>query len=182
MQNKLDKPGNLPGKSSTASREAREQATEYDSLFRPTPLELDDGSIIKIPPHPDFGMLDDEQMGEYEELLFDVETYDREDDVVIPEQRLDNGRVLPAEVKRGELKRPYRKDGQLVKPPYSVRVVMAALGDSEYKRLREGGRSAADVWRIWGQQGLDVRARQEVDSKSSGGDVALASVPEADSQ
>ena len=113
MQKKvLDEPGDLPGKSATAAREAREQAEAYESVFAPTPLELDDGTVLQIPPHPDFGMLDDEQMGEYEELLFEVEGYDHEDD--LPEQHLDSGITLPGE--RGALKRPYRKDGALVKP------------------------------------------------------------------
>ena len=179
MQKKvLDEPGDLPGKSATAAREAREQAQAYESVFTPTPLELDDGTVLQIPPHPDFGMLDDEQMGEYEELLFEVEGYDREDD--LPEQHLDSGLILPGE--RGALKRPYRKDGALVKPPHSVRVVRAALGDTEYKRLREGGKSAADVWRIWGKQGLQIRERQAADSKSDGGALAVAPIPEADRQ
>lgn len=178
----LDEPGDLPGKAPHAGREAYEQALEYESVFACTPIELDDGSTMSIPPHPDFGMLDDEQMTEYEELLFEKETYDREPDVVMPEQTLPSGITLPAETKRGALKAPYRIEGQLVKPAYASRVVRAALGETAYKRLREGGRSSADVWRIWGRQGLEVKARQERDSKSDGSGVAVAPVPAPDRQ
>jgi hypothetical protein len=176
-------PRNIPTASPDAAAEAREQADAYDSLFASHELELEGGDTITIPPHPDFGMLDDEQLEAYEELLFEVDTeYDREESIYIPEQRLDNGVVLPASEQPGQLKRPYRKEGVLVKPPHSVRVVKAALGEAEYKRLRDGGRSAADVWKIWGKQGMEVQERQSADPKSKGGTVDLAAVPEADSQ
>lgn len=179
---------NLPHTSPNAARQAREQAEAYDSIFADTELTLTDGSTIKIPPHPDLGMLDDERIEAYEELLMEVESYDREDDIYIPEQRLkdpetgrETGVVLPADTQRGVLKRPYRKNGELLKPPHSVRVVQVVLGEDEYKRLRDGGFSARDVWRIWGQQGLDLRQRQDGDSKSNGGPVGLASISAANS-
>lgn len=164
--------------------EARTQAEAYDSLFANRELALNDGTVMSIPPHPDFGMLDDERTEAYEELLFEVDTiYDREPDIYIPEQRLrdpetgnETGRVIPEETVRGALKRPFRINGELVKPPYSIRVVQAALGELEYKRLKEGGRSAADVWKIWGQQGLEVKERQALDSKSNGSPVDVAPV------
>lgn len=180
---------NLPHTSSKAAREAREQAEAYDSLLADTELTLEDGSTIKIPPHPDLGMLDDDRMEAYEELMIEVESYDREPDMFIPEQRLrdpetgkETGVVLPADTREGALKRPYRKDGQLIKPPHSVKVVQAVLGEIEYKRLREGGYSAKDVWRIWGRQGLDLKERQAADPKSDGGSVDLAAVPASDSE
>jgi hypothetical protein len=95
-----------------------------------------------------------------------MESYDREPDIFIPEQRLkdsngnETGVVLPSDTQQGALKHPYRKDRVLIKPPHSVRVVKAALGETDFKRLREGGRSAADVWKIWGAQGLEVKQRQ----------------------
>jgi hypothetical protein len=181
-----DLPTKLP--SAMPASDAREQAEAYDSMFADTPLTLDDGRVIQIPPHPDFGMLDDEQMTEYEELRFEVESYDREPDIFIPEQRLrgengqETGVVLPAETQPGALKRPFRKDGVLIKPAYSVRAVQAALGEQKYKLLREGGCNAADVWKIWGKQGLIARERQFRGSEADAGPVDLASVPKADSQ
>lgn len=188
-----DKPvRNLPHTAPNAGDQAREQASAYDSLFADTPLKLDNGDTINIPPHPDLSMLSDEAMEAYEELQFEMESYDREDDIFIPEQRLkdsnghETGVVLPASTSKGALKRPYRKtdaDGvsRLVKPPHSVKVAQIALGEAEYKRLIDGGRSSADVWRIWGTQATELRKRQEDDSKSDGGALALEAVSEADS-
>lgn len=185
---------NLPNTSNKAAREAREQAEAYDSMLADIELTLDDGSTIKIPPHPDLGMLDDERMEAYEALIYETESYDREEDIFIPEQRLrdpetgkETGVVLPSDTRKGALKRPYRKtdkDGntQLITPPHSVQVVQTCLGELEYKRLCEGGYSAKDVWRIWGRQGLELRERQSNDPKSAGSGVDLATVPTTDSE
>lgn len=181
-----NKPRNLPHTAPDAGVQAREQATAYDSVFADTPLELSDGTFINIPPHPDLGMLSDEAMEAYEELQFEMESYDREEDIIIPEQRLkdsegnETGVVLPGSVQQGPLKRPHRKDGVLIKPPYSVRVARIALGEDGYKRLTEGGKSSADVWRIWGAQATELRKRQDEDSKSDGGSLAVEAVPETD--
>lgn len=177
---------NLPHTDPNAGAQAREQANAYDSVFADTPIELKDGSVVLVPPHPDLAMLSDEAMEAYEELQFEMESYDREEDIHIPEQRLkdsdgnETGVVLPASTSRGALKRPYRKDGKLVKPPYSVRVARIALGEAEYKRLVEGGRSSADVWRVWGTQAAELRKRANDDSKSDAGALAVEAVSEAD--
>ena len=179
---------NLPHTSSNAAQEARRQAEEYNAIVADTDLELCDGTVLKIPPHPDLGFLDDDRLGEYEELLVEVEGYDREPDIFIPEQKLldpntgkETGVVLPAETRPGALKRPFRKDQQLIKPPHSVRVVITALGEENYKLLRAGGKSAADVWRIWGRQGLLIQERAAFRSSIPGGPVALETVSAADS-
>lgn len=185
---------NLPHTAPNAGSQAREQAKAYDSLLADTELALDDGTIMNIPPHPDLGMLDDDRMEAYEELLMEVETYDREDDIFIPEQRLkdpqtgkENGVVIPASTQQGMLKRPFRKtdeDGvtHRVTPAHSIRVVQAVLGDTAYKQLRAGGRSAKDVWRLWSEQGLELRQRQAGDPKSNGSPVDLAAVSTTDSE
>ena len=179
---------NLPHTASDAGRQAREQAEAYDSLFADIEMELDDGTTISIPPHPDLGMLDDDAMEQYEELQFEMESYDREEDIFIPEQRLkdsegnENGVVLPATTSLGALKRPYRKNGELVKPPHSVRVARIALGEEGYKRLVAGGRSAGDVWRAWAKQAAELRDREASDSKSEGSSVDLEAVPSSNSK
>lgn len=178
-----DKVRNLPHTAANAGDQAREQGGEYDSLFADTPLELSDGSFVQVPPHPDLGMLSDEAMEAYEELQFEMESYDREEELHIPEQRLkdsdgnETGVVLPSTTVPGALKRPYRKDGELIKPPHSVRTAKIALGELEYARLVNGGRAAGDVWRIWAKQAAELRDREAEDSKSEGSPVALASVP-----
>ena len=163
-----------------AARRARDQAAAYDSVFAATPLELtfSDGSteIVEIPPHPNLSMLDDERQEAYEELMFEAESFDREPDIYIPEQTLESGVVLPAETRKGRVLQPYRKDGELVKPPHSVRVVQACLGDDNYAKLRRAGKNAADVWRIWNQQGLDLANRSDVDPKSNGRAGSLVSL------
>jgi hypothetical protein len=146
---------------------AREQADAYDSMFSSIPLELSDGSILELPPHPNLGMLDDEQQEAYEELMFEMESYDREPDIIFKEQTLPSGTIVPQEVRRGELKTPYRKDGALVKPPHRTRVVQVALGEKAYARLLEGGKGAVDVWRCWHEQMMRITERQASDSKSN---------------
>jgi hypothetical protein len=176
---------NLPHTAPNAGAQAREQADAYDSLFADIQMELNDGTTISIPPHPDLGMLDDEAMEQYEELQFEMESYDREEDIHIPEQRLkdadgnENGVVLPATTSLGALKRPYRKNGELIKPPHSVRVARIALGEAGYQRLIAGGKSAGDVWRAWAKQAAELRDREAADSKSEGSSVDLAAVPPA---
>ncbi len=159
-----------------AGRKAREQAKAYEGVFAPVPLELEDGSTVDIPPHPNLRMLDDDRQEAYEELIFETESYDRAPDTVFPEQTLASGVVVPAETRKGNLLEPFRKDGVLVKPPHSVRIVQAALGEDVYKQLRDGGCSAADVWRIWNRQGLEIAERRDADPKSNGGPVDLAAL------
>lgn len=162
--------------------EAREQAKAYNSLFANQKIILDDGTELEIPPHPDFQMLDDDRQEAFEELLFEVESYDREPDIFIPEHFRkdrdgnDTGPLQPAETIRGRLLNPLRKDGVLMKPPLVVRKVIAAIGEAKYAQLKAGGRCAADVWRVWSVQGMEVRARQAIDSKSNGSSVDMVSV------
>jgi len=159
-------------------RRAREQAAQYNGVFANVALELSDGTTIDIPPHPNLRMLDDERQADYEELLFEIETqYDRAPDTYFPEQHLESGVVLPSETRKGAILEPYRKEGQLIKPPHSVRVVQVALGMDIYNQLRAGGKSSADVWRIWNEQGLVIADRAERDSKSNGSASPMATIP-----
>ena len=170
----------MPQPSSNARR-AREQASAYDSVFAPTPLTLkyEDGSTetITIPPHPNLRMLDDDRMEAYERLLFEVESYDRDPDVYIPETTLESGVILPAETRRGKPLEPYRVDGELVTPPHSVKIVQVALGEETYAKLRRAGMNAADIWRIWNEQGMTLAERAEQDAKSNGRTRGMGVVP-----
>lgn len=177
--------------SETSAAEAVEQAEEYDSIFAPMPLELDNGEILMIPPHPDYGMLDDDSLEAYDELKFRVDTeYEREPDTYVPEQTVeDNGQTLtiPAETIRGALRIPYRirdENGrvQLVKPPHQIQVVRIALGAEGFARLKAGGKNASDVFALWSKRSIEIRNRALRDSKSAGVPVDLAAVPEATDQ
>lgn len=169
-----------------AARKAREQAAAHQSTFAPTVMTLHytDGSTedIEIPPHPNLGMLDEDKLEAYRDLIFEADTsYDRHPDVILPEQRLENGIVIPQETRRGNLIWPYQitgEDGkpQRVKPEWEPRVVAAVLGDEVYGKLKaavktvwpdgEGHGGHADVWRIWQERSLELAERRDADPKS----------------
>ena len=88
-----------------------------------------------------------------------------------------SGVILPAETRKGKLLEPYRQDGERVRPPHSVKVVQVALGEDVYAKLRRAGMCAADIWRIWNQQGMDLAERAEQDAKSNGSTRRMASFP-----
>lgn len=184
---------NLQTTAADAAKQAREQAEAYGSIFAPTLIDVDGEDPISIPPHPDFGMLDDQNMEDYEDLQFERESYDRAEDIFIPEQRLrdpktglESGVVLPAQTRKGDLLVPFRKTTidpetnepvtALVRPPHSVKVVQAAVGEKEYQRLVNAGKQASDVWRIWAVQAEEVAIRRRWDAKSSGSPVDVAPV------
>lgn len=155
--------------------QAAEQADAYKGVFAPRHLRFDDGSTMTIPPHPSLRMFDEERLAAYDELLFEVESYDRGPDLFIPEQkstdRNGNEIVLPPETKKGPVLTPHRKKGKLITPPWEARVVIAVLGQQKYDLLRsktiDGERAgAADVWRAWSEQRVDISERQRTDSKS----------------
>jgi hypothetical protein len=181
-------PTNLSTTSPTAAAEARQQAAQWSSPWSPITVTFDSGKVVELPPHPALSILDDDQLEAYEAVLFETESFDRHPDVYIPEQKAKdsagNEITLPAQTQRGALMYPHRKGGALM-GPQTVRIVKAVLGADEYTKLRgekiDGRRfSAGEVYRLWNQQQqrLDERARD--DSKSVGGDLDMASVPEAD--
>lgn len=193
-----DKPKDLPTKPETAAADAREMAQQYDSIFEPTPLKLDDGKTIEIPPHPNLRMLDPDEQAAYDQLLFDLKSYDREPDVEVPAQKVYDKNTnqlittIPASTRPGPLIVPHQKTDEngntvLITPSWEERTVRAALGKKKYEQLRAGtikGRPGTprDVWNHWNKQNLAVTKRADEDDKSSGGTVDLAPVPEADSE
>lgn len=194
-----EQPTKLPTSSPEAPAQARAQAAEYGGLFAPSILRLDDGTELIVPPHPSLQMFDDEAQAELDQLHLELDTeYERHPDIQVPEQTIYDKKtgqvitVLPATTQRGGLIEPYRKrlpDGsyQLMNPPYKVRVAQIALGERQYALLRNGTidghqGSAADVWRIWNEQGVKVAEREKADSKSEAGAVDLEAVPTPDSE
>lgn len=185
-----------PDPNTDAGAKAAEQATAYNNdIFAIKDLRLDDGTIIKVPPHPTLRLLDDDALFALDQLEFELESYDRHPDIYVPEQkgkdRNGDEITLPAEVKPGAVKIPYRKTDpetgktKLLNPPYEVQIVAIAIGKSAYAKLRAGeinGRkgSAADVLRIWNARTTELEGRRESDSKSDGGADVLEDVATPD--
>jgi len=173
---------------------AAEQAKAYQSPFAPRELALDDGTVIEVPPHPNLRMLDDDALAEWDQLWFDLESYDHHE-VALPERTVtdkDGTEMgLPAETKQGGRKVPYRRtdpDGKvtLLDPPYEVRVAQIALGE-DYAVLRAGkvnGRrgAARHVWAVWNAQSMDLTERQAAAPKSVNRADGVEAVAEADRQ
>jgi hypothetical protein len=180
-----------PNVNADAGRHATDQATEYDaSIFAWTTLRFDDGSSMQIPPQPSLRQLDDDCLAEYDRLMVEAESYDRED-IELPERTIKddegNEMTLPAETKKGPYRQPYHKGGVLLSPPFEVQEVKAAIGPEQYELLRSktiNGRraGAGDVRRIWNESGLRLMERQKRDSKSSDSTGDLAPVAAPDSQ
>ena len=184
----------IPGLDNAGAR-AAEQAQEYGGIFAPTHLILDDGTRITIPPHPVLRLLDDDILAELDELDFALESYDRHPDVYIPEQkgkdRNGDEITLPAEVRQGALKVPYRKTDPktgktvLMSPPFDVQQIKIILGEQAYAALRAGTingerGSVAHVKAVWRKQGKAIERRQADDSKSVDSPEVLADVAPAD--
>lgn len=117
---------------------------------------------------PQRGLLDDDQAERLAELELETETWDREEDIV-----LSNGTTV-----KGALKRPYRKDGKLVKPSYPVRVACAIWGKEKYERYKAAGGRAADVTAALALMDQRVQEREQDDSKSVGSNRPSADVSE----
>jgi len=115
---------------------------------------------------PQRGLLDDDQAERLAELELETETWDREDDVT-----LSTGSVV-----RGALKRPYRKNGKLIKPAYPVRVAIALWGEEKYARYKAAGGRSADVTAALALMDQRVQEREQDDSKSVGRDSSSEAV------
>jgi hypothetical protein len=162
-------------------REAREQAAEATGFLASIEIEVN-GEVFEIPQR---GLMDDEQRDALNEVELETESWDRNPDVEIPEQRLkdkegNETEVIPPRTIRGGLKIPYRKGENLIKPAYPVRVAVAVLGEEGYKRFKAGGGRASDVTAILAQLDKKVEKRESFRSESAGGDSDMAAVADGD--
>lgn len=160
-----------------ATREAKEQAAEYFGFAAGVSIKLDNGKVFEIP-NP--SLLDDDQQERYEELQFLLEQCDREDDIVIPARTLADGEEVAERTIKGDLKQPYRIDGNLLKPNYNARIGIVAFGEEGYKEFKASGGSGAQIALEWARMNKEFADRAEADSKSEGGDGSVAAVPAGD--
>jgi len=132
--------------------EARQQAAESQGFAASLEIKAGD-EVFEVPQR---GLLDDDQAERLAELELETESWDHGPDVT-----LSDGTVIP-----GQLLRPYRKNGKLVKPAYPVRVAVALWGEEKYARYKAAGGRAADVTAALAQLDKRVEERAGDDSKS----------------
>lgn len=159
-------------RSAVSTQEAKEQAAEYFGFAASVYVRGKSGEVWEIP-NP--GLLDDDQQERWEELQFLLEDCDRKPDIEVPERTLDDGTVIPARTIPGDLKTPYRINGELLKPSYNVRLAMALFGD-EYEDFKADGGSGNQVALEWARMNREYMERVEADSKSDGGASSVEAV------
>lgn len=158
-----------------SNEEAKQQAADYFGFTAGVKIQA--GNEVFEIPNP--GLLDDEQQERWEEFQFELEACDREPDIEIPEKILEDDTVIPAATIPGEVKRPYRINGVLLKPTYNVRLAQVLFGD-RYEAFKEAGGSGSQVALIWAQMNAEFQKRVESDSKSAGSDSAVEGISEGD--
>jgi hypothetical protein len=146
-------------------KEAREQAAEATGFLASIIIKAGDKEYEV----PQRGLLDDDQADRMAELELETESWDR-DEIDIPEMKDAQGNVIrPARTDR-PLKRPYRKNGKLVKPSYAIRVAQALWGEQTYKEYQAAGGRATDVTAALAMLDKRAQEREAADPKSMASD------------
>ena len=164
--------------------EAREQAAEYFGFAASEYIKVG-GEQFEIP-NP--GLMDDEQLERYEELQDSLRHFDHDE---IERRSAITGEVivhpvtgLPVVDK--VLIEPHRKGGELVRPPYAVRLAIALWGQDGYDRYVEKCKAAGEkpnsaiipvVWRKMQRQFSERLAQDSKSADRADGDEA---VPDGD--
>lgn len=151
-------------------KEAREQAAEATGFTASIEIVIGE-EVFEVPQR---GLLDDDQRERMDELELETETWDHEDDIVIPARTIKDADgtetvVEPMRTVKGGLKIPYRKADQLVKPAYPVQVAVALWGQDKYDRFKKGGGRATDVTGTLARLDRRLEDREKADPKSEGG-------------
>lgn len=158
-------------------QEAKDQAADYFGFTASTYIQVENGKVFEIP-NP--GLMDDDQQARWEDLQFLLEQCDREEDYVIEQTVLEDGRVLPEKRIPGEMLVPYRINGELLRPPYNVRLAIALFGEDGYAEYKANGGIANQIALEWAKMNREYQERLQSDTKSDGRDPALESVPTGD--
>lgn len=150
--------------------EARAQAAEAQGFLASIIIKAG-GEDYEVPQR---GLLDDDQADRMFALELETESWDREDPITI---KAPDGSET---TRQGPLKRPYRKDGKLIKPAYAVQVATAIWGQAKYDKYKAAGGRASDVTAALAYLDQRVQEREADDSKSVGGDRPAASLAQTD--
>lgn len=141
----------LPHKS---FQDAREQAAEFLGFAASEYITTPTGEVFEIP-NP--SLLDDEQQTRFDCLQIEMESWDHHPDVLGPDG---------AVIRRGEMKDPARKNGELVEN-YAIQLAKAIFGGRYPAFVAAGGRGN-DVSLIWWKMQAQLAKRRADDSKSVG--------------
>lgn len=157
--------------------DAKEQAADYFGFASAAYIEVEKDGVKKVFEIPNPGLMNDDQQERWDELQFEMEGWDREDDIIIPERTLEDGSVIPGATIPGDFKTPYRINGELLKPPYSVRLAIALWGKEGYEEYKAGGGISNQIPMEWARMNAEYQKRVDADPKSDGDVPALESVP-----
>lgn len=156
--------------------DAREQAAEACGFSASKTVYTPDGKEWEV---PFFHLFDDDQQIRWDALQFELETWDHEDSIEIPEQMVDGTKIAARTIK-GDLKQPYRKGNVLVSPPYNVQLAVVVFGEEGYQRFKAAGGRSSDVALAFLQMKTEWEKRQKSDPKSLAGVRPLEAVRETD--
>lgn len=162
-------------------KEAKEQAADYFGFTASTFVQVEGGKVFEIP-NP--GLMDDDQQERWEQLQFELEQCDHHPDAEIAESTVtDSGGktgTIPAYTIPGDIMIPHRIDGELLKPPYNVRLAIALWGEDGYNEYKKGGGIANQIALEWARMNREYQERLAEDSKSDGGGTTLEIVRSTD--
>ena len=147
---------------------AREQAAEDLGYVASEKIRTPRGEVFEIP-NP--SLLDDDQQERYDQLQFEVKSWDRHPDVLN-----DDGTV---KVRGALIDDPPCKEGKPVEN-YNIQLAKAIFGE-RYEAFKAAGGRGNDVAFFWAKMNKVIADRRAQDSKSAGSDRAVAVVPEPDS-
>jgi hypothetical protein len=151
--------------------EARESAAEFFGFAASEYIKVG-GEQFEIP-NP--GLMDDDQLERYEELQDSLRTFDHDE---IERRNAITGEVIVHPV-TGQpvvdtvLIEPHRRGGELVRPPYAVRLAIALWGQDGYDRYREKCAATGEkpnsgiIPVIWRKMQRQFSERLAADSKSA---------------
>lgn len=123
--------------------QARAQAIEALGFLASRPIQVGE-EVFWI---PSLDLLDDEQQDRWDEMQFDMQKYDRGEDIELPAYTDKFGNKVEARTVPGSIKLPHQINGERVKPTYAVRVAQALFGE-DYERFKKAGGRANDVLAI----------------------------------
>lgn len=160
---------------------AKQQAAEYFGFAASAFIQVKGGKVFEIP-NP--GLLDDDQQARWEALQFELEQCDREPGVELPPRTIigDDGEKIevPGTSIPGDYKVPYRINGELLSPPYNVRLAIALFGKEGYEEYKAGGGISNQIALEWARMNKEYQERLAEDPKSAGSLSEMEDLPKGD--